>query len=154
MVPLHPSFDTVTWLAYDPCVFERVGATLLPDNDFAPSRLLVSQEAWDLADPKFTGPLQRVRDALAVHLKAEPEALRFAVDMPLEIWRQTYVTAGAHEGWAVHGAWIKKHRPPFGPAIEARWRAASGVSDEDAQKARASGRASCSPGDGGFCPEQ
>ena len=137
LVPLHPSFDTVTWLAHDAGVFARVGATLLPGSDFAPSRVLVPQDAWDLADPEFTEPLQRVRDTLAVRLGAAPEALRFAGASPLESWRQTYATAGAHEGWGVHGAWITAHQPPFGPAIAARWRAASGVGDEDAQEARA-----------------
>ncbi len=30
LVPLHPSFDTVTWLAHDSATFERVGAELPP----------------------------------------------------------------------------------------------------------------------------
>jgi len=49
LVPLHPSFDTATWLAADGEVFERVGAVLLPASNYAPRRLLVAQDAWDLA---------------------------------------------------------------------------------------------------------
>lgn len=136
LVPLHPAFDTVTWLAHDAAVFEHVGAALLPASDFAPRRLLVPQEAWEFADPEYDEPLQRVRDALAEHLGAQPEASRFVGDAPLETWRQTYTTAGAHEGWGIHGAWITEHQPPFGPAIAARWHAASSVRDEDALSAR------------------
>ena len=55
----------------------------------------------------------------------------------LEDWRAAYATSGAHEGWAVHGAWIKQHKPVFAPAIAGRWKAASEVTDEAAASARA-----------------
>lgn len=99
LVPLHPSFDTVTWLAQDPTTFER--------------------------------------DALAARLDLALETLRIAGAEALADWRQTYATAGAFEGWQVHGAWIRAHRPVFGPAIAARWQAASQVDDAAAATARA-----------------
>lgn len=137
LVPLHPAFDTVTWLALDAATFERVAAVLLPPSDFTPTRVLVPQDAWDLADPVFSEPLQRARDALATLLHTEPQTLRVAGDTPLADWRQTYATAGAHEGWATHGAWITEHQPVFGAAIGARWKTASAVTDEAAATARA-----------------
>ena len=137
LVPLHPAFDTVTWLAHESATFERVAAVLLPHSDFAPTRVLVPQDAWDLADPVFSAPLRRARDALATLLHTEPQTLRVAGDTPLADWRQTYATAGAHEGWATHGAWISEHQPVFGAAIGARWKAASAVTDEAAAGARA-----------------
>jgi amidase len=109
---------------------------LLPPSNFAPTRVLVPQDAWALADPVFTAPLQRARDALATLLNTEPQTLRMAGDTPLADWRQTYATAGAHEGWATHGAWIAEYQPEFGAAIGARWRAASAVTDEAATAAR------------------
>jgi amidase len=136
VVPLHPSFDTVTWLAHDSATFERVGAELLPASHFEPKRLLTPQDAWALADPVFAEPLQRTCDALATLLGTEAMAQRFAGDTTLTAWRQTYATAGAHEGWATHGAWITKHSPHFGAPIAARWKAASLVTDEAAQVAR------------------
>ncbi|WP_332745874.1 amidase [Hydrogenophaga sp.] len=136
VVPLHPAFDTVTWLAFDAATFERVGTVLLPRSDFAPTRVLVPQDAWDLADPAFAEPLQRARDALAALLNTAPQTLRVAGETPLTDWRQTYATAGAHEAWAMHGAWITEHRPEFGAAIAARWRAASAVTDDAATTAR------------------
>lgn len=136
LVPLHPSFDTVTWLAHDSATFERVGAVLLPTNYFEPTRLLIAQDAWALADPVFAEPLHRARDALATLLGIEAIAQRVAGDTPLTDWRQTYATAGAHDGWATHGTWITEHSPHFGAPIAARWKAASQVTDEAAQAAR------------------
>ncbi|MDM7941347.1 MAG: amidase [Hydrogenophaga sp.] len=136
LVPLHPAFDTVTWLAHEATTFERVGAVLLPPASFTATRVLVPQDAWELADPVFSEPLQRARDALATLLHTDPQTLRVAADTPLGDWRQTYATAGAHEGWATHGAWITEHQPVFGAAIGARWRAASAVTDDAAARAR------------------
>jgi amidase len=136
VVPLHPSFDIVTWLAHDSATFERVGAELLPANQFEPTRVLVPQDAWALADPVFAEPLQRARDALAALLGIEAIAQRFAGDTPLTDWRQIYAIVGAHEGWATHGAWITEHSPSFGAPIAARWKAASLVTDNAAQVAR------------------
>ncbi|MFT7402524.1 MAG: amidase [Hydrogenophaga sp.] len=136
LVPLHPSFDTVTWLAHDSATFERVGAELLPASHFEPQRVLLPQDAWALADPVFAEPLQRARDALAALLGTQAMTQRFAGDTPLTDWRQVYATAGAHEGWATHGAWITEHTPHFGEPIAARWKAASRVTDEAARGAR------------------
>jgi amidase len=137
LVPLHPSFDTPTWLAWNPDTFERVGAVLLPDSDFAAHHLLAPEDAWALADPDFLGPLQQARETLARLLPAKPDTRGWARDTSLTDWRTVYATAGAHEGWQTHGGWILEHRPSFSPAIAARWHNARQVSDTDAQQARA-----------------
>ncbi len=137
LVPLHPSFDTATWLAQDADVFERVGRVLLPASPYTPRRLLLPLDAWELADEIFAAPLQKARDALANQLSCVPEALRIAGDAGLPAWRQTYVTAGAYEGWQVHGAWITQAQPIFSPAIAGRWKAASQVTAEASAAARA-----------------
>lgn len=137
LVPLHPSFDTATWLAADGEVFERVGRVLLPDTPYTPRRLLLPLDAWELADDIFAAPLRQAREALAQLLACVPENLRIAGEAGLPAWRQTYVTAGAFEGWQVHGAWITQAQPTFAPAIASRWQAASQVSAEAAATARA-----------------
>ncbi len=137
LVPLHPSFDTATWLAREGEVFERVGQVLLPESSYAPRRLLLPLDAWELADEIFSTPLQGARDALAHQLSCVPEGLRIAGDAGLAAWRQTYVTAGAFEGWQVHGDWITQTQPVFAPAIAGRWKAASQVTAEAAAAARA-----------------
>ena len=129
LVPLHPRFDTTTWLARDGHTFERVAQVLLPADGFTPRRVLRLDDAWALADAEFAAPLQHVLSGLSDLLEVQAESVRAAADDTLESWRQTYATAGAHEGWRVHGAWIEAQQPHFAPAIAARWRAASQVSD-------------------------
>lgn len=136
LVPLHPSYDTATWLAADGEVFERVGAVLLPASTYGPRRLLVPQDAWELADPVFSEPLQTARDALVRRLRSPLEVLRVGEPQGLVQWRQAYMTAGGYEGWQVHGAWIRQARPVFSPAIAARWHNASTITAEAAATAR------------------
>ena len=129
LVPLHPQFDTVTWLARDAAVFERVAHVLLPASTFQPRRVLRLDDAWALADEVFADPLHRLLQALAAAMAAEPEVHRVAEGQSLAGWRQVYATLGAHEGWQVHGDWIQTQRPTFGSAVAARWQAASQISD-------------------------
>ncbi|TQM99487.1 amidase [Acidovorax temperans] len=137
LVPLHPRFDTPTWLTSDGAVFERVGQVLLPASRWRATRLLLPLDAWALADELFAEPLARARDALAALIGAPPQDLTIAGDEGLGAWRQTYATAGAFEGWQVHGPWITQALPVFAPAIAARWQAASQVTAEAAATARA-----------------
>jgi amidase len=136
LVPLHPAFDTATWLAHDAATFRRVSEALLPATHFAPARLLRLDDACALADADFTAPLQRAQAALTRLLEVPAVAALAAPGASLTDWRSTYATAGAHEGWQVHGAWISAHQPRFGAPIAARWHAASQVGDEPAAAAR------------------
>jgi amidase len=137
LVPLHPMYDTVTWLAHDADVFARVGAALMPASDYAPTRVLKLDDATAFADDVFSEPMARVLAALERKLGTAAQGVNAAQGEALEDWRAAYATSGAHEGWAVHGAWIKRHNPVFAPAIAGRWKAASEVTDEAAASARA-----------------
>lgn len=127
LVPLHPRFDTATWLAHDADTFARVADALLPASAWTPSRLLRLDDASALADADFEGPQQRVLAGLAGQLRTEPAAAQAAPGEALGDWRLIYATAGAHDGWLTHGAWIESARPVFGAAIQARWDAARRV---------------------------
>jgi amidase len=137
LVPLHPAFDTATWLARDAATFERVGSVVLPPSDYAPHRVLAFEDAWALADDVFQLPLTRVLDTLSGLLAIPAEKLHVANESELALadWRKTYATMGAYEGWQVHGAWITEHQPLFSPAIQSRWDAASRVSAQEAAAA-------------------
>ncbi len=136
LVPLHPAFDTVTWLASSAEVFERVGAVLLPDSAFSPRRVLCLEDAVALADAEFCAPLQQVSQWLAGRVGTGVLNVHAAPGEALTSWRQTYATAGAHEGWRVHGPWISDQRPVFGAAVAARWQAASQIGEAAAALAR------------------
>nr|WP_229487436.1 amidase family protein [Pseudoduganella lutea] len=136
MVPLHPSFDTATWLAHDAGTFARVAAVLLPPAPHRFRRVLHPEAVGALADPVFAAPLARVLAAATRVLGATAEPLALTRgDETLDDWRQAYATAGGHEAWQAHGAWITAHQPVFSPAIGGRWTGASGISAEAASAA-------------------
>jgi amidase len=141
MVPLSPGFDTVTWLAHDASVFEAVGAVLLPGERSPLHRGVQALHVFDdvsaLADAEFAAPLVRVTDALARLVDGRPRHSRIAPDASLHDWREAYNTAGAHEAWRVHGAWIRDAQPRFGAAVGARWQVARRTTDAQARGAYA-----------------
>jgi amidase len=137
VVPLHPGFDTVTWLAHDGGTFERVADALLSPASIRFRRVLRLDDAAALADASFSAPLQAVAIELASMLDTPVQPAQAAPGEDLTAWRQVYATAGAHEGWQTHGAWITEHQPQFGSAIAARFMAARQVTDEAAASARA-----------------
>ena len=135
LVPLHPSFDTVTWFAHASDTFARVAEALLPVSTYSPTRVLCLEDACQLADNSFQPALAAVRKTLAEVLNTE--VLSHSVSTTsLDEWRQVYVTAGAFEGWQVHGKWISAQCPVFAPPIAARWEAASGITAQQASTAR------------------
>ena len=137
VVPLHTSFDTLTWFAHHPDTFTRVGEVLLPASHFVPKRLLKPQALWQLASEDFAVPLQQVLDSAQAMLGVTAETMSFTRDTEtLEKWRQAYVTMGAAEAWALHGAWILEHQPTFSAPISARWVQAQTVTVEQAQAAQ------------------
>lgn len=134
MVPLHPSYDTPTWLAHSAQTFEAVGRVLLPETPHSLTRVLIPADAWALADAEFQPRLQQVAQALQSVLAQAPETVQIA-ENGLEAWRRAYVTSGAYEGWQAQGEWITRARPSFSPAIAQRWDAARLTRVEDAQAA-------------------
>jgi amidase len=137
VVPLHTSFDTLTWFAHDPNTFTRVGEVLLPASTFAPKRLLKPQALWQLASEDFLAPLRQVLEAAEHLLGVTAETMSFTrAHETLEQWRQAYVAMGAAEAWALHGAWILKHQPTFSAPIATRWAQAQTVTAEQAQAAQ------------------
>lgn len=136
LVPLHPTFDTPTWLAHDAGTFQRVAEVLSPPTDFAPARAFLVADAAAQADPVFAEPLAAVARTVSRLLGTPVEPATLADD-GLDAWRQTYVTASAFEGWQTHGDWISGCEPGFAAPIAARWSTASTVPAEAAAAARA-----------------
>ncbi|MGC3963173.1 MAG: amidase [Rhodocyclaceae bacterium] len=133
LVPLHPAYDTPTWLARDARTFLRVGETLLPPSSLSPQRALALSDTWSLAEESFQPLLKNVFALLSRSLRGESMAV--AGEEGLDAWRQIYVTSGAFEGWQAHGEWISTHEPRFAPAIASRWTHAASVTAEQADEA-------------------
>ena len=66
MVPLAPSFDTVGWLARDARMLARCGRALLGGKVGARGfdKLGVLDDAFDLVDERFVGPLREAVKSL------------------------------------------------------------------------------------------
>ncbi|MFY3383519.1 amidase [Paracidovorax sp. MALMAid1276] len=141
LVPLHPSFDTATWLAHDPAVFERVAQALLAPSIWRAERAVLLEDALAEADTELAALAQQAGKALSRLLRGGVGAGRAAPGASLEDWRRHYVTWGSHEAWQVHGDWIARSGPGFEPAIAGRWQAASQVTTEAAEAARTAGLA-------------
>ena len=135
MAPLSPAFDTVTWLASEAPVFERVGQVLLPDQAFDFKRALLPLDVLAQADQVFHAPVTGFHAALR-HLLGDGGKTGLTSEGELEQWRQTYITASAHDAWQTHRHWIERERPQFGPAVQGRWDMARATSEAAAADAR------------------
>lgn len=139
MVPLHPSFDTVNWLADNAETFGKVAEALCPqltNIHHAFRQVKMSSMLWQLADSDFQLPLQQVTDILCKTLETLPIDSKLTLaNESLNDWRQAYVDAGAYEAWQTHGDWITTHQPIFSDAIANRWQYAKQVTKQQRDKA-------------------
>jgi amidase len=115
--PLAPSFDTCGWFARDAGVFARVGRTLLGDDTPAPAptRLLIAQDALDVAGEKVAHALRSALDKVA-RLVGTPESVAVGNE-PLTRWMDYFRFLQGAEAWACHGEWITGEKPALGPGI-------------------------------------
>ncbi|MCD8516180.1 MAG: amidase [Burkholderiaceae bacterium] len=136
VLPLQPSFDTLTWFATDVDVFEKVGEVLMPATQHELKELLHWDAVWDMAEPELRLGLDRVESVLSDLMAQKPFVQELLpAGRSLEDWRRAYHVASAKQSWDTHGDWISKHKPVMGQAIADRFKYASTVTDEAAQKA-------------------
>jgi amidase len=133
--PLAPSFDTCGWFARDAGVFERVGRTLLRDDELAPppARLLIAQDALEVAGETVAHALRSALDKVAA-LVGMPEPLAVG-DEPLILWMDYFRFLQGTEAWATHGEWITREKPTLGPGVKERFAWAPTVAPADIARA-------------------
>ncbi len=140
VVPLAPSFDTAGALASEPGLLAAAIAALLGEGGGAPAgrpaRLLIPADAWELADPAVRGALEPALAELRGELEAREVAL--APDAGgLAAWADAVRIQQASEIWSVHGGWVERVRPLFGPGVGERFAAAQAIGDAAAKAAAA-----------------
>lgn len=117
--PLAHSFDTAGWFARDAALLERVGRVLLgEERTVSPGRLLIAQDAFDVAGDAVTKTLQPAVDRLAALLGGANRVT--LADEGLSQWFQVFRTLQGAEVWAQHGTWIKHTKPQLGPGVKER----------------------------------
>jgi len=136
LLPLAPSFDAVGWLARDGEVLERVAQCCVGGVSTAvPERLAVPIEVIEAAQPDTRGAFEAFVGELA--------ASGLVDDIPrvsigeLDDYREPFRIVQAAEAWRHHGEWIAAHPGALGPAVAARFEAASTVSASQEASARA-----------------
>lgn len=133
--PLAPSFDTVGWFARDAVILRRVGALLIGGNETAGfARALIATDAFALIDPEARDVLEPVAERVAARLGRMERGRLFGTDRPTD-WMECFRTIQANEIWHVHGEWIERVHPQFGPEIAPRFAWAATVSDAEAAAA-------------------
>jgi amidase len=136
-VALAPSYDTVGWLARDIGVFERVGRVLLgePQGAMEPTRLIVADDMWARARPETREALRPALEKLTA-LFGAAEYVEVSGSQGA-VWRDVFRVIQSAEAWELHGAWVERVRPAFGPGVKERFEAASKLSGEEIADATA-----------------
>jgi amidase len=126
-MPLAPSYDTCGWFARDAGLLARVGGALLPEGTAPPAapRWLADPALFGLAD----GAVRSVLDEAVARLGATPAAADIGVEP--ELWKEAFRILQAAEIWRVHGDWVTRTRPAFGPGVKDRFEMASKIGAED-----------------------
>lgn len=129
-MPLAPSFDTVGWFARDAETFARAGTAfgVAPAEGTGPQRLLIADDAMAAAGTEL---VQSLAPAIAVLQERYGGARRIELARDgLAAWRETFRVCQAAEIWAVHGDWITRTRPAFGPGVAERFKMAAAITPD------------------------
>ena len=143
VMPLAPSFDTVGWFARDAELLRRVGEVLFGETiggDPAPSRLLIAEDAFALAEDAVRAALEPWVLKLEARLSTGEGVVMGDPGGGLAEWMWRFRKIQAHEIWQVHGEWIETHKPSFGPEVAERFNWAQSVDDGEAADASAARR--------------
>jgi len=134
---LAPSFDVAGWFARDPALLRKAGAVLLdrPQPAEAPSALLVAADLFAAADPEL-------RQALAPALDRVERVVgpRRAVELApegIERWFEAMRPLQGAEIWQMHGDWIRRENPRFGPGVADRFRWVATIAADEVAAANA-----------------
>ncbi|MEM6381860.1 MAG: amidase [Pseudomonadota bacterium] len=142
-VALAPSYDTAGWFARDARVLALAGQALLnADNavPLTPERLLVAEELFERLDAPLRAPLLEKVRVLARRLGLVPEFVTLSATDErvgdVAAWRQAFITTQSAEVWDVHGDWVEREKPQFGPGVGERFLAAQSLPADDIAEAR------------------
>lgn len=122
VLPLAPSFDTVSWLAHDAATLCVVGDVLLPaDSSTSPRDAVWSGDVNSVAEAAVRDKIENVARILsAEELPSLPD---------LADWTAAFRTVQAHEAWATHGAWLTTHPGAVAHDVAERFAAGRDITD-------------------------
>ena len=133
MLPQAPSSDTAGWFARDAQTFTRVSAVLLGEPIAAalPSRLLVAQDAFGLADEATAAALQPMVLRLAGLVR---EAREEVMAPPgLTAWARAQRTLQPWEAWHTFKEWIDRDNPRMAFSVARNLASATAIPESERQ---------------------
>ncbi|MCH8280432.1 MAG: amidase [Chloroflexi bacterium] len=134
-----PSYDTIGWFARDPETFARVGQILLQNSTGSivpprPRRLVIAQDAFEVADKEVVDALQPVVDVVASLIGASTtERLSPA---GLSGWPGQQQVLQGREAWETVRDWLDRTNPRFSFEVTERYVTSRAISDEEVQAAK------------------
>jgi len=137
VLPLAPSFDVAGWFARDTDVFAKVGKVLLKGGswDAKPGRLLIAEDMFAYLGEQERAALQPALKRIAKRF-GEPGPVNIS-DRPLRECFDLYRIIQSDEAWKIHGAWVEKYKPVFGPGVQERMYGAAKSDPVEVEKAKA-----------------
>ena len=137
LLPQAPSYDTIGWFARDADLLARVGAVLLQSSlpTMRPSRLVIAEDTFEIADPAVTQALRPFVDRLTTHL-GRATTVRLAPE-GLAAWSDQQQVLQGREAWETAQDWIDRVNPRFSFEVTERYVMARSYTDADRAAARA-----------------
>ncbi len=132
-----PSFDTIGWFARDAETFARVGSVIIPPGNETPrpQRLVVAEDAWELAEPSTRQALEPVLEKIGA-LFAVSATVRLS-PTSLEEWSGHQQALQSREAWESARDWIDRVNPTFSFEVSDRYVLARSITDEQIVTAQA-----------------
>ena len=135
-----PSYDTIGWFARHIETFARIAEVLLQGQDLSrnrPTRLVIAQDAFDLAGPEISQVLLPLAHALG-SLCGSTTAQTLAPQSLVE-WSGHQQVLQSREAWDSVKAWIDSVNPRFSFEVSDRYVTAREITDAQVAAAQ-SGR--------------
>ena len=131
-----PSYDTIGWFARDAATFARVGSVLLSPVAEAPRprRLLVAEDAFELAPPSLRTALAMAADTIGACFDVV-ESVRLSPTSLAE-WSGHQQVLQSREAWESARDWIDRVNPAFSFEVSDRYVLARSVTDEQVAAAQ------------------
>ena len=132
-----PSYDTIGWFARDAETFARVGSVILPPADATarPRRLVIAEDAFELAEPSVRAALESAIDTIAAAF--DSRTTERLSPTSLEEWSGHQQVLQSREAWESIRDWLDATNPAMSFEVSDRYVTARAVTDEQVAIAQA-----------------
>lgn len=134
---LAPSFDAVGWFARDAEMLAAVGEAYGIDGttETVEPRLLIARDLMsrttDAGSASFSSAIDRLQNVYGSATEID------ICPGDLSDWFEAFRICQAAEVWQVHGEWVIKAQPSFGPGIKQRFDLAAAITADEHTAAKA-----------------